>query len=209
MRALPAAALAPFDRTTALFASPTVQLCSRWPSAPADPALPDGPFPAVPTLVLAGEDDLRTPLESAQRIAARIPGATLISVPEMGHSVLDGFPRTCGLRAWTTSSADAPLRGCPPRRREFRPVPHGAALAVRARATAGSAGRAGRTVSAVALTLIDSLDQVFSAALLSSADQDVLHVGGLRAGYARAGLRTLELHGISYVPGVVSAAHCR
>ena len=98
----------PFDRTTALFASATVQLCSRWPSAPAEPAIQDGPFPAAPTLVLAGEDDLRTPLESARRIAARIPGSTLVSVPEMGHSVLDGFPRTLRRCApWTTSSAAA------------------------------------------------------------------------------------------------------
>ena len=57
-------------------------------------------------------------------------------------------------------------------------------------------------MSAVALTLIDALDQIFSAALIASPDQDVVHVGGLRAGYARAGLRTLELHGVEFVPGV-------
>ena len=202
LRALPAAALAPFDRTTALFASPTVQLCSRWPTAPADRAVPDGPFPAVPTVVLSGEDDLRTPLESARRTAGRIPGAALISVPEMGHSVLDGFPRTCGLRAVDDFFSGRALRGCPPRRREFGPVPMAPRSVSELEPQPGVRGRAGRTVSAVALTLIDSLDQVFSAALLSSADQDVLHVGGLRAGYARAGLRTLELHGLSYVPGV-------
>src|SRR6185503_7723353 len=94
-RALPPAALGPFDRTSGLFGSAPFQLCSRWPTTPAAPQLPDGPFPAVPTLVLSGEDDLRTPLESARRIAARIPGATLVSVPETGHSVLNGFPRRC------------------------------------------------------------------------------------------------------------------
>ena len=70
-----------FARSTAppLFtSSPVVQLCRLWPSAPAEPAIPDGPFPAVPTLVLSGEDDLRTPLESARPVAARIPGATLL-----------------------------------------------------------------------------------------------------------------------------------
>jgi hypothetical protein len=74
---------------------------------------------------------------------------------------------------------------------------------------AGVRGRAGRTVSAVALTLIDMLDQVFSAALLVSPDQDVVHVGGLRAGYARAGLRDLELHAVEYVPGVRVAGTLR
>ena len=201
LRQVPATALHPFDRTTALFASPVVQLCNRWPTAVAEPAIADGPFPQVPTLVLAGEDDLRTPLESARRIAGRIPGAALISVPEMGHSVLNGFPRSCGVRAADDFFAGRPLRRCPPRRRDFppRPAPPRRLSEVEPVALGG---RPGRTLSAVALTLVDSLDQVFSAALLASADQNVLHVGGLRAGYARAGRRTLELHGIQYVPGV-------
>ena len=54
LRAIPAAALTPFDRTTVLFASPTLQLCSRWPSTPVAPALQDGPFPAAPTLGAVG-----------------------------------------------------------------------------------------------------------------------------------------------------------
>jgi hypothetical protein len=69
-------------------------------------------------------------------------------------------------------------------------------------AESGLRGRPGRTLSAVALTLIDVLDQVFSAALLASPDQDVINVGGLRAGFARAGVRTLEFHNVQYVPGV-------
>ena len=202
LRAIPAAAQAPCDRTTALFSSPTVQLCSQWPAAPVDPAPADGPFPAVPTIVLNGEDDLRTPLESARRIAARIPGATLVSVPEMGHSVLDGFPRTCGLRAVDDFFSGRALRKCPPRRREFPPVPIAPRKLSELAPQVGVRGRPGRTVSAVGLTLIDALDHIFSAAVLASPDQDVLHVGGLRAGYARAGLRTLELHGMEYVPGV-------
>ena len=123
VRALPATTLGPFDRTTVLFGSAPFQLCSRWPTAPADPQLPDGPFPAVPTLVLAGEDDLRTPLESARRVASRIPGATLVTVPEMGHSVLSGFPRRCGLRAADDFFAGRPVRPCVARRRSFPPLP--------------------------------------------------------------------------------------
>jgi hypothetical protein len=202
LRALPASALAPFDRTTALFSSPSVQVCSRWPSAPSAPAIPDGPFPAAPTIVLAGEDDLRTPLESARRTAARIPGATLVSVPEMGHSVLDGFPRTCGIRAVDDFFSGRALRKCPPRRREFPPVPIAPRRLSELAPQIGVRGRPGRTITAVGLTLIDALEHVFSAAMLASPDQDVLHVGGLRAGYARAGLRTLEFHRMEYVPGV-------
>ena len=202
LRVVPAAALYPFDRTTALFASPVVQLCSRWPSAAADPAIQDGPFPAVPTLVLSGEDDLRTPLEGARRVAARIPGAALVTAPEVGHSVLDGFPRTCGLRTVDDFFSGRPLRRCPPREREFAPLPTAPRSLSAVSPQSGVPGRPGRTVSAVALTLIDALDQIFSAALIASPDQDVVHVGGLRAGYARAGLRSLELHGMEFVPGV-------
>ena len=63
-------------------------------------------------------------------------------------------------------------------------------------------GRRGRTVTAVGLTLADALDQLLSASLLARFEQSVLRVGGLRAGYVRAGEETLDLHGVVYVPGV-------
>ena len=202
VRALPAESLGPFDRTTVLFSSAPFQLCSRWPTAPAPPQLPDGPFPAVPTLVLAGEDDLRTPLESARRIAARIPGATLVSVPEMGHSVLSGFPRRCGERAAGDFFADRAVRPCLPRRRSFPPIPPFPRSLAQVKPEPQVGGRRGRTITAVGLTLADALDQLLSASLLAGFEQDVIRVGGLRAGYVRAGQEALELHGAVYVPGV-------
>ena len=193
--------LGPFDRTTALFGSPTFQLCGRWPTAPAEPQLPAGPFPAVPTLVLAGEDDLRTPLESARRVAARIPGAKLVSVPEMGHSVLNGFPRRCGLRAADDFFAGRAVRPCAARRRAFPPAPRIPHSLAQVDADPQVGGRRGRTLTAVGLTLVDVLDQLLSASLYADFDQSVLRVGGLRAGYVRAG-KSLDLHGVVYVPGV-------
>ncbi|MGH2979698.1 MAG: alpha/beta fold hydrolase, partial [Solirubrobacterales bacterium] len=202
VRALPPPSLGPFDRTTVLFASPAVQVCSRWPTAPAEPRLPDGPFPAVPTLVLAGENDLRTPLEAARRIAARIQGATLVSVPEMGHSVLSGFPRNCGLRAANDFFADRAVRPCVPRRRTFPPLPPIPRALAQVDPEPQVGGRRGRTISAVGLTLADALDQLLSASLFAGDEQSLLRVGGLRAGYVRAGETTLEMHGVVYVPGV-------
>jgi pimeloyl-ACP methyl ester carboxylesterase len=201
-RALPPAALGPFDRTSVLFASAPFQLCSRWPTTPAAPQLPDGPFPAVPTLVLSGEDDLRTPLESARRIAARIPGAKLVSVPDMGHSVLNGFPRRCGVRAADDFFAGRPVRPCLPRRRTFPPLPRIPRSLAQVDPVPQVGGRRGRTITAVGLTLADALDQLLSASLLAGFEQDVLRVAGLRAGYVRAGAERLELHGAVYVPGV-------
>jgi pimeloyl-ACP methyl ester carboxylesterase len=42
----------------------------------------------VPVLLLAGEDDLRTPVEAAQGTAARFSHAELVTVAATGHSVL-------------------------------------------------------------------------------------------------------------------------
>jgi hypothetical protein len=201
-RALQPPLLGPFDRTTVLFASAPFQICSRWPTAPAEPLLPDGPFPPVPTLVLAGEDDLRTPLEAARRIAARIPGARLVSVPETGHSVLSGFPRRCGLRATDDFFADRAVRPCVARRRSFPPLPSFPRSLAQVDPDSQVGGRRGRTVTAVGLTLVDALDQLLSASLFAGFEQDVLRVGGLRAGYVRATEKSLDLHGAAYVPGV-------
>jgi hypothetical protein len=164
--------------------------------------LPDGPFPAVPAIVLAGEADLRTPLESARRVASRIPGAALVTVPETGHSVLNGFPRRCGLRATDDFFADRPVRPCVARRRSFPPLPPFPRSLATVRAEPQVGGKPGRTVTAVGLTLADALDQLLSASLFAGFEQNVLRVGGLRAGYVRAGEETLDLHGVVYVPGV-------
>ncbi len=65
-------AFEPFDRATSL-ASDTLHLCERWPNAPLAPDFGPGPLPDVPVLLIEGEDDLRTPVENAQRVAAQLP----------------------------------------------------------------------------------------------------------------------------------------
>jgi len=40
----------------------------------------------VPTLILVGEEDVATPPEKAERLAAGIPGARLVRLPRAGHS---------------------------------------------------------------------------------------------------------------------------
>jgi hypothetical protein len=202
VRALPTSLFAPFDRTATLFWSTPFQLCALWPNALADPQLPYGPFPAVPTLILAGEDDLRTPLESARRVAARIPGATLVTAQEVGHSVLSGFPRTCGLRAADDFFRGRAVRPCPIRRRAFPALPPAPRRLAQVPAEPQVGGRRGRTITAVGLTLGDALDQLLSASLASGLTQSTLRVGGLRAGYVRATETRLEMHGVVYVPGV-------
>ncbi len=82
---IPAAALWPFDRTVAS-GNGIVRTCLYWPPEPA-PQVPRGDLPAVPTLLLAGDRDLSTPLAWAKQEAARAPRARLVVVPGAGHSV--------------------------------------------------------------------------------------------------------------------------
>jgi len=46
---------------------------------------------AVPTLVLAGEQDQVVPLASSQLVADRIPGARIVTDPDCGHTVRSSF----------------------------------------------------------------------------------------------------------------------
>src|SRR3954470_8334000 len=68
---------APLDRAT-IIASSLVPMCKFW--MPANPELPLAPtqLPPVPTLIVAGSDDLRTPLEDATALAASSPTARLL-----------------------------------------------------------------------------------------------------------------------------------
>jgi pimeloyl-ACP methyl ester carboxylesterase len=83
---LRAPATAPFPPSTAL-GQGLLQTCRWWPPAGAPPPAPRGPIRA-PTLLLAGDQDLSTPLEWARAQAARMPRGRLVIVPGAGHSVL-------------------------------------------------------------------------------------------------------------------------
>ena len=87
----------PFDLSTA--AADEIGLCLHWPDVPSGlaPAVP-GPYPAVPTLILQGGEDLRTPPETSARVAGQIPGAQRVVVPGVGHAVVGADPSGCGAR---------------------------------------------------------------------------------------------------------------
>jgi pimeloyl-ACP methyl ester carboxylesterase len=87
----------PYDRATVV-GNGLIQTCLRWPPTPAPPAL-TGDLPPVPTLLLAGDRDLSTPLPWAREQAARTPAGKLVVVKGSGHSVQSRAPGGEGRRA--------------------------------------------------------------------------------------------------------------
>src|SRR6185295_3207185 len=79
--------------------------CQAWPEASSSPT-PANPLPNVPTLLLDGEADVRTPVDNAKAVAAQFPKATLVTVPGAGHSVLS--QNTCAAFAMREFMADRP-----------------------------------------------------------------------------------------------------
>jgi pimeloyl-ACP methyl ester carboxylesterase len=108
--ATPAAAFAPFDRRAGLNFG-LLPLCGSWP-APARPAEPVAPLPTtIPTLVLSGDLDLRTPLENARALAKTLNGR-IVTERGVGHQVLGLEPNGCATPAVEAFLAARPIPAC-------------------------------------------------------------------------------------------------
>jgi pimeloyl-ACP methyl ester carboxylesterase len=89
----------PFDANTAADDG-IMQTCLDWPvTPPAAEASPKSKLPAVPTLILAGDRDLGTPLEWAREEAASAPLAKLVIVHGAAHSIQTREPGDQGRKA--------------------------------------------------------------------------------------------------------------
>jgi hypothetical protein len=201
--ALGPGAFHPFDYATAR--ADAIDLCLRWPEARVRPAIAPGPGPDVPTLILQGGEDLRTPPDTSARVAGALPRATRVVVPGVGHGVLASDPSRCAssrLRSWLRG---APAGPCPrvPTGAPRTGVPPRSLAAVPARGRTGAAARLLRTIAVLDATLDDAVF-VLTAGFSSSG-------AGLRGGTFRlGGRRGLELHGVAWVPGVaISGAGTR
>ena len=74
------------------------------------PEVSTAPLPDVPTLILSGADDLRTPTANARAVAAQIPDASLLVVPNTGHSVLGADPTPCAHNALQALFENKPVK---------------------------------------------------------------------------------------------------
>jgi pimeloyl-ACP methyl ester carboxylesterase len=203
---IPEAELYPFDHDTTA-GNDFIRMCRRWPEASPAPAgaPPAGALPDVPVLMLAGQMDLRTPVETARSAAADWPRAQVLTIPNTGHSALTADFSNCARRA-----AGAFMRGdrVPPRcsggSSPFLAFPPAPLSLDELRAARGVPGVRGRAISAVELTLFDVTVEFLSSLL--AGDSLAVRGGGLRGGRWSLDLNmrrpTLELHAVEYLPGV-------
>jgi pimeloyl-ACP methyl ester carboxylesterase len=208
LQALPASSFAPFTAANALAFS-DIPECAFWPFATPAPPVDDAPLPNVPTLILSGADDLRTPTSGARAVAAQIPDAQLLVVPNTGHSVLTTEPTACAREALLAMFAGKPVAQCRPSPPPpvLHPPPLPPARLADVPPAPGNRGRPGRTLQAVVLTLGDFIRQSELQLLEALGSGGLsklpsLRSGGLRAGWAQLTAHMLTFHGYSYVPGV-------
>jgi pimeloyl-ACP methyl ester carboxylesterase len=200
---IPDQAFLPFDRAS-LLENDLIQLCDRWPASPVAPAFGPGPLPDVPVLLLEGEDDLRTPVEGAQRVAAQFPQAKLVVAPDTGHSALGSDVSGCTERAFARFFRDQPVSTrCKRVRPEFPPRPPPPTSLSRVAPAHGVRGTRGRALTALALTLRDVGEDALTSFIIDARDPDLARGGGLRGGrYRIDGNNVLHLLGVVFVPGV-------
>jgi pimeloyl-ACP methyl ester carboxylesterase len=196
-RALPRSATDPFNAEVALLGE-VIPLCVGWPNASLPPA-PPGPLPAVPTLILSGDEDQRTPLEDARSVAARIPGSQVDGIPYTGHSVLGSDFSGCSSQALAAFFAGQAIPRCQARQL-FAPTP----VAPTRLSSLPGRTQAARTLSALEATIRDVGRQFIGDAVEAGRPTPAgAHAAGLRSGTAvwtRSGIRFRR---VEYLPGVV------
>jgi hypothetical protein len=180
----------PFTPAT-VAGSSSLAVCMDWPATPPAPSVPTGSS-TTPTLLLSGEDDLRTPYEQDLTIGSTYSDARLLRIPDVGHSAVSADDSGCARTAMIEflSAGQAPA-SCPGSREpQALPLPPRSLREVNTAGSRSSAHLAAQVAAAAAITLEDLFGQASSSG------------GGLRGGYWALSSRGFVLHGVLDVPGV-------
>ena len=212
-KALPAGTFGPFSYLTAYQESSAVD-CAYWPFASAAPEPLITTLPDVPTLIISGADDLRTPTSNAREVAALIPDATVVVVPQTGHSVLTTESGSCAQKAVNAFLSGTTIdTQCAPSPQPvyLDPAPAAPASLAALRPLQGIGGTAGRTARGLELSLAWSsreLSESLYETLIGNYNPAYRYgLGGLYGGYAKLSTNltnernTLRFHNFSYIPG--------
>jgi len=194
LAAIDPARYAPWDSQTVLTSS-YAEDCLRFPDAGTAPSTQ--PLPPVPTLVLSGRLDLRTPLENADAI----PGAQRVNVPGTGHDVLGSDGTGCVDRALARWAGGRRVGSpCAGKTNAVMPLPRPPRGLTAYRAPARVRGDRGRLLLAVLDTVQDARVSVLQRLFAGLEPAG----GGLRGGRFRAtgALDEIRLTRYSYLRGV-------
>jgi hypothetical protein len=192
LKTVAADAFLPFPRGAVVLTG-AYNECLGWPST--DPVQVAGPAPDVPVLVLSGRDDTLTPYEDALTAARQFPHATVVRVPNTGHSVVTTAPGDAGVcvqAALASFLAGTPVADCAASGPNLAPRPVDPATLAGLPAT-GAKGLPGKTVTAALRTVQDTLLTLFSRGTLT----------GLRGGLLHGTTSEYTLSNVVFVPGVV------
>jgi pimeloyl-ACP methyl ester carboxylesterase len=187
-----------------LIEATSIPECAFWPYSTPAPVAQEAPLPNVPTLILSGADDLRTPTSNARAVAAEIPDAHLLVVGNVGHSVLGTDPSSCSGDALKALFSGHPVKPCEPLplASVFQPTP----VAPRALSTIqpakGYGGRRGRTLEAALLTLRYANRKFELDAAEADPVAQTVRSGGLRGGWMSNTAGTIAFHHYTYIPGI-------
>jgi pimeloyl-ACP methyl ester carboxylesterase len=199
LAALPRPLAGPFDNAV-LGRVSYDEACRLWPSdATAQPSA--GPLPDVPTLVLDGGLDVRTPMENGKAMAALVPHAQQVTVPGTGHDEIDsdlsGCVRVVLQRFFTDKAVGDP---CSSISNEVPPAPLAPTSLARTPVAPGNHGQAGRVLTAAIGAVNDTREYFVS---ISDGGLKDTSGGGLRGGtWKLVGTRGVRLSSVSWVPSV-------
>jgi pimeloyl-ACP methyl ester carboxylesterase len=200
LNALPSSDFYPFDPESGLFAG-TIPLCISWPDASPAPA-PVATLPNVPTLILSGGQDLRTPTENARRVAALIPDAQLVQVPYTGHSVIGSDLSGCAKSAVGSFFAGTAVPGCGSGVNRFPPTPVPPKEFSSIPPLRGIGAGQARTVAGIVASLLDLRRSILTVGFDFGGIPYGARFGGLRGGTVRVTKAGTVLDRFSYVPGL-------
>jgi pimeloyl-ACP methyl ester carboxylesterase len=193
LAALPPNYTAPFaPLTTATQAG--IGFCKQWPPTPPAPPLPTGTS-STPTLILSGDEDLRTPYEEDLTVATGYTSAQILRIPDAGHSTVTSDRTGCAKAAMISFLTGQPAPASCPGMSTDQTVPPPASSLGTVRPAGSRSTLAGRGAVAVADTLREILGQpTFTGAGLAGGSWEVTHAG-------------LRLKSVSDIPGVAISGH--
>ena len=185
----------------------TTDACQLWPESPFAPSVGDGPLPDVPVLVVEGEEDTRTPLPQGRSASRLFPQATVLTVPNTGHSAITSDASECAFDRFGAFLRSEPVEPCADSTPLVSPDPRPREELASIPAARPVKGLRGRTLTAMTRAISDA--QGISIVAAYTYGFDVATFGGLRGGTVTLARHRLSFDRYSYADGATLSGTLR